>query len=222
MSDFRPHERAYRSEEVLDKVARFRIAMFGCGAVGSNLAILLARMGFIKFLLIDGDRVNLDNLGSQAYRFEHQGRYKADSLQFILGMLFPPYEMPLPKVHHRHLHSVNDMRRALGYRHYAGDVGLVIDSTDNHAARELVTTFCREWELNCLHVGMNGAYGEVSWNENYQVPQDLEDLPDDCAHPFSITLVYRLAALAAESVLAFVADGEKVNYRIRGTEVSNE
>lgn len=219
-----PHERALRTPEVMDKMGRFRLAIVGCGAVGSHLAETLARMGYRNFVLIDHDRVDVDNLGSQAYSVSDQGNTKVDALAYRLHMLIPHTELKhmTVRIHHRFLNS-NEMARRMLYReNLMDDIGVVVDCVDNRAGRMLLHDFCDAVGFNCLHVGFNENYGEVIWNESYIVPADIPEALDDCAHPYSITFILRLVGLAAEALTGFTASGQKDNYIIRGIKVSHE
>jgi hypothetical protein len=60
------------------------IVIIGCGSVGSNAAVSLARLGFKHFVLYDDDRVEAHNITSQAYSAEDIGAYKVDALRDIL------------------------------------------------------------------------------------------------------------------------------------------
>lgn len=54
------------------------IFIIGCGAVGSHIATLLARLGCPKLILVDDDRVSSHNIANQNFVFNDIGRYKAE------------------------------------------------------------------------------------------------------------------------------------------------
>lgn len=56
----------------------------GCGAVGSHIALLAARMGFQRFNLWDADMVEPHNLANQTYDKEHIRMAKVDALASVL------------------------------------------------------------------------------------------------------------------------------------------
>jgi sulfur carrier protein ThiS adenylyltransferase len=58
--------------------------IIGCGAVGSNTALIAARMGWTKFKLWDNDIVENHNLPNQAYALRHIGMNKVDALKELL------------------------------------------------------------------------------------------------------------------------------------------
>ena len=56
------------------------VAVIGCGNIGSNAALQLARMGVSKFILYDHDSVEAHNLSSQHYDLHHIGKLKVEAL----------------------------------------------------------------------------------------------------------------------------------------------
>lgn len=57
------------------------IAIIGCGNIGSNAGMALARLGIKSFILYDHDKIERHNLPSQYYDVAHVGRYKVDMLK---------------------------------------------------------------------------------------------------------------------------------------------
>ena len=81
-------------EEALDAMMRSRhtplvhqrlktskIAICGLGGLGSHIAIMLARSGVGKLILIDFDSVDASNLNRQSYRVNDLGRLKTEALR---------------------------------------------------------------------------------------------------------------------------------------------
>lgn len=71
-----------RQNLILDPAlaAQTHITIAGCGTVGSNAAVQLARAGFKRFHLVDMDIVEPHNLPSQAFGMDKLGQNKAFSL----------------------------------------------------------------------------------------------------------------------------------------------
>ncbi len=65
------------------------LSIIGCGAVGSNTALLAAKMGFTQFQLWDFDQVEDFNLPNQAFNPSHIGRPKVEALQEVLQEFNP-------------------------------------------------------------------------------------------------------------------------------------
>lgn len=79
----------YLSQPQLRALAAVRVGLAGCGGLGSNVALLLARTGVQNFVLIDDDSVDASNLNRQHYMPAHIGRPKVDALAEQLRDLNP-------------------------------------------------------------------------------------------------------------------------------------
>lgn len=64
------------SEELQKRITKAKIGFLGCG-LGSNIALLCARTGFVNFKLADGDSVEKTNLNRQSFFQEDIGKNKA-------------------------------------------------------------------------------------------------------------------------------------------------
>lgn len=56
------------------------VAIIGCGNIGSNAALQLARLGISSFILYDHDVIEAHNLSSQHYDLRHLGKLKVEAL----------------------------------------------------------------------------------------------------------------------------------------------
>ena len=61
------------------------VVIGGAGAVGSQLAITLARIGIGKIIVIDADILEEHNIANQAYTRKHMGMSKVSALKEIIG-----------------------------------------------------------------------------------------------------------------------------------------
>lgn len=57
-----------------------RVAIAGCGGLGSNAAVALARSGVLNFIIADYDKVELSNLNRQCFFREDVGKTKVSAL----------------------------------------------------------------------------------------------------------------------------------------------
>ncbi|HRZ41274.1 MAG TPA: sulfur carrier protein ThiS adenylyltransferase ThiF [Bacteroidales bacterium] len=74
---------------IRSKLAAFTVGIAGCGGLGSNCAVALARVGIGKLVLADFDVVEASNLNRQ-YFFRHQiGQPKTDALQENIRLVDP-------------------------------------------------------------------------------------------------------------------------------------
>lgn len=71
--------RGYLDAELQERVRNCRILIAGCG-IGSQIAVAATRLGFERFTLVDGDRIELHNLNRQAFDFDQVGALKVSAL----------------------------------------------------------------------------------------------------------------------------------------------
>ena len=67
-------------ETIRTKLRGARVAVAGLGGLGSSIALMLARSGVGKLLLVDFDVVDVTNLNRQMYFIRHLGRPKTEAL----------------------------------------------------------------------------------------------------------------------------------------------
>lgn len=66
---------------VYQKLRNSRAAIAGLGGLGSNVAMMLSRMGIGELFIVDYDRVEISNLNRQHYFPKHVGKKKTDALE---------------------------------------------------------------------------------------------------------------------------------------------
>lgn len=196
------HERLFRGQEALDRLGGVAVTICGAGALGSLLADSLARQGFKRLRVIDFDRVEARNVSTQIYGLSDVGSLK---VQVLKAALFRQTGAEVDAVARR-LEEANaaQLLRASG---------LVVDTFDNSASRGVVASEAERMGAPCLHLGMNGGYGEVRWDSGYTVPRDVAG-PDVCDYPLARNLVQLTAAAGAEVLVRFVLTGEKRSYTV--------
>lgn len=192
------HESLMRGEDALKKLAEARITICGLGAIGSNLAESLARQGFAKFFIIDFDRIEEHNIGTQSYNLDEIGMLKTAALSNHLYRI----SKTLPGYTEQKLDKVNAKRLLLGSK-------IIVDSFDNRESRKAVTEFCLKEKLPCLHVGLNESYGECMFNEGYRIPQDRGE--NACNYPLARNIIMLTVAVASETLIDFILTGKKTN-----------
>lgn len=195
------HEKLYRSSEVLEQFRQFPIAICGAGALGANLTENLVRSGFGNLKVIDRDRIEERNLSTQPYYRSDVGAFKAkilaNSLYRAIGVQIQVEPKELTASNVKQLFS---------------KAGLIIDAFDNSIARQIVTDYCLNLNLPCLHVGLSSDYAEVIWNEQYRVPSDVND--DVCDYPLARNLVVLTIGVASEMIMKYIATKEQLSYTI--------
>src|SRR5688500_15211647 len=188
------HEEIYRGADQVAKLGALRIALCGAGALGSNLADNLTRQGLTRLRVIDHDRVEEHNVGTQLYGDSDVGVWKVEALRNRIfratGVEIEPTRKQL---------TADNARGLLK------EVDLVIDTFDNSDSRRVVQDQCRRQSTPCLHAGLAADYCEVIWDEHYRVPADVAG--DICDYPLARNLVLLAVAIASETVMTFALQG---------------
>ena len=87
-------------KEMQEKLRAAKVAVAGLGGLGSNIAVMLARSGIGKLLLVDFDVVDVTNLNRQMYFIPQLGKPKTEALTELLVQInpFTEYETVCIKV----------------------------------------------------------------------------------------------------------------------------
>ena len=177
------------------------IAVFGCGAVGSLLAVNLATPE-IRFILIDDDLVGPENINTSAYLLSHINMPKPRALAETLYRKNKTIGVPV-------ISTMNswDIVERLVTKY---EVDIVLDCFDNDDARWLL---CKMM-IDTLHVGVTASRtGACEWEEIYNLNPDGRARGDNpvCTHDLGRPILQLTAALAAAIVQRFLNDGTKTN-----------
>ena len=184
-------EEMYRGAAVLQKLQSAHITIAGVGTLGSNLADTLTRQGCARLRLIDMDRVEEQNLGTQIYGAGDVGALKVEAAKNIL---FRNVEVEVE--------SFNKELKPQTIKRLVKGTDLVIDALDNRASRQLLFDHCHENNIACLHGGLFEGYGEVVWNDEYRVPDDVPG--DVCDYPLARNLALLVVSILAEETVDFL------------------
>lgn len=198
------HEVLFRGEAV-NKIKDYGYWIGGCGALGSNVAEGLARHGANNFILIDMDRIEPSNLGTQPWYLEEVGLLKADVLAKRL------YRINKSKFY---VFNKKFEESTFNKVKFAKTGTVIIDMFDNWETRKSVKKFYKDNGEACVHAGMSGdGFGQVTWDEEYEIPKiEKKEGVDVCEYPLARNLVLFMATLCIESVVEYVMTGKKANY----------
>lgn len=129
-----------------------RVAIIGCGALGSAQAEALARAGVGKLRIIDRDFVEASNLQRQTMFTE---RDAADRTPKVIAA----------RNHIAHINSdiqvqaeIRDVNHT-NVEHLIEDCEVVLDGTDNFSTRYLINDACVKHQINWIYGAAVGSYG---------------------------------------------------------------
>lgn len=181
-----------------------RILYCGGGALGSH-ALLLGRDLGAELAVIDDDRVETKNLGSQWFVRQMVGKNKATALK---GQMLNFYNVPIRDYPVR-LSSLNIETVFAGF-------DLIVDCFDNAASRRLVQDYVRKHELPCLHGGLapRGEFGAVRWEADFIVDEEDEEGGATCEGEGYLPLISRVSAALVQSVRSWLIDGTMRSWNV--------
>ncbi|MBW8192242.1 HesA/MoeB/ThiF family protein [Neiella marina] len=120
------------------KLSNAKVLIVGLGGLGSPAALYLAAAGVGELHLVDHDTVELSNLQRQIlYRLSDVSEAKVDAAERQLTALNDDLELVL---HEAQINSSNADE-------LVGDVDLVLDCTDNFAARHAINAACHSAQI---------------------------------------------------------------------------
>lgn len=141
-------------EEGQQRLLQSRVALVGCGALGSVIAQTIVRAGFGFVRLIDRDFVDLSNLQRQVLYDESDVEQRlpkvvaaATKLEAINSEIV--IEPVLADVSFENIIEL------------IKDVDLIIDGTDNFEVRFLINDAAVETGIPWIHAGCVGSHGQV-------------------------------------------------------------
>ena len=79
----------YFKDEEKEKIKKTKILIIGCGGLGSNIAIILTRVGHDNIIIVDYDKVEMKNLNRQQFFYNEVGKSKVHSIKERLLMINP-------------------------------------------------------------------------------------------------------------------------------------
>jgi sulfur carrier protein ThiS adenylyltransferase len=78
---------------ILERLRNKSVGIAGCGGLGSNCAVALARIGIGRLVIADFDAVSADNLNRQYYFLEQVGQKKVQALKDNIRRIDPQVEV---------------------------------------------------------------------------------------------------------------------------------
>lgn len=180
----------------LEKLEKAEIGLAGLGGLGSNIAVLLARSGIGKFILVDCDLVDWSNLNRQVYFPRHVGRRKTESLKEIILELNKNAQITCNEINL----SVNNIQGILNH------CGIWIEALDDAKSKAIfVNEACKNAEIVISASGICGIGGEPLTKRKlgnlYIIGDNVSAM--ECFHPYA-PRVTQAAAMMADCVLEYV------------------
>ena len=141
-------------EETQASLQTKKIAIIGCGGLGSSIAYALGSSGIGEIHLVDFDTISVHNIHRQiAFKVGDEGRYKAEVLKDVLQSRAPFV--------HIHAHT-SDFE---AFTHKAIEVDIILDATDNVHTRALIDTYAKIHQIPWVYGSVEAFNGQVCFFE---------------------------------------------------------
>lgn len=160
-------------KEGMERLRAGRIAIVGCGALGSICAMYLAGAGIGELTLCDFDTIDISNLHRQLfYETSDVGRSKAATLAERIKALNPECGIHLTE-------ELITREKALGI---FNECDFVIDATDNPSSKFMTDLVCHELGRAYCIGGVSGFIGQViSWAPGHSRYSEIFSPGDEAA-----------------------------------------
>lgn len=182
------------------------VGIAGCGGLGSNCAVALARLGLGKIILADFDTVDTSNLTRQYYFYEQVGQKKVFALSDNLNYINPfvevkPYDLKLGPKEIQNVFT---------------DCDLIIEAFDLAEMKQMIIETCGEFfpekplivGSGMAGWGKNNSIKTEKIGENLYVCGDgLSEIADD--FPPLAPRVGIVAFMQANTALSILLNDEK-------------
>ena len=132
-----------------EKLAASSVGIAGCGGLGSNAAIALARAGIGRLILADRDLVEESNLNRQSFFLSDVGKVKVEALASMIAAINPGIRLDI----HRTEVSPGNAAELFA------EADLLIEAFDRaESKRWLMEAWCRSFPERPI-VGASGISG---------------------------------------------------------------
>lgn len=179
-----------------------KITIIGLGALGSHVALALRNAGELK--LVDFDKVEQKNILSQFHSKMGLRRNKAQAMaQSLQGQWGLRFDAISNKV------TDDNVTQILG------GSDLVLDCTDNIAARSCIKQFCDTQGIPLLHGAMSadGNFGQIIWTEFFKADGETGD-GATCEDGENLPFHVLMGSLIAQTAKTFLDSGKMLCWQV--------
>lgn len=135
-----------------EKLLNAKVAIVGCGGLGTYVSLLLASAGAGNLRLIDGDSPSESNLNRQFFYSGEEG-FKADIL-----------EKKLKKINEEvNIETVCKFIDEENIFDTVGNCDVIVDCLDSVKARLILNRYSVSQNISLVHGGIDGFYGQATF-----------------------------------------------------------
>lgn len=181
-----------------------KVVIVGVGALGSHV-LLNARNWKVDLKVVDFDHVEQKNTMAQMHTKLSLRKNKAQAIQQAMQGMFG---LKIEAVSNKLTEGNSDQ--------LLGDAGLVIDCTDNIAARQVIQTASAKHGFPCLHGSLSAAgdFARVVWTEHFKPDGEGAEGQATCEDGEQLPFFALAAAHVAQEAQRFLKDGTKRSVQV--------
>ncbi len=170
-----------------------KIAIIGCGGLGSSLALSLGSSGIGEIDLVDFDKVAFHNIHRQiTFSLANENEYKSLVTKKVLQKRFADIKINSFEIDF------------LEYSKKNRNVDLILDATDNLAVRGLIDKFSKSQKTPWIYGSVEEFNGQVCFfdKSNFGAFQITDKTPAGIASP----MVMNIASFQANLAIRYLVD----------------
>lgn len=179
-------------EETQASLQDKKIAIIGCGGLGSSLAYALGSSGIGEIHLVDFDDVSVHNIHRQiAFKVGDEGKFKANVVKEVIEN-----RCPFVKV-------FAHIGRLETFTCKGIEVDLILDATDNLPSRVLIDQYAKSQHTPWIYGSVEAFNGQVCFfdKSSFGAFKISDKKPSGIAAP----IVMHIASLQANLALRYLA-----------------
>ena len=180
-----------------------KIAIIGCGGLGSSLALSLGSSGIGEIDLIDFDKVALHNIHRQiTFSLKDEDRYKSIVTKEILQNRFAKVKIDSFEIDFKQYMLKNRK------------VDLILDATDNLSVRVLIDNFAKSINIPWIYGSVEEFNGQVCFfdKSNFDSFQITDKTPAGVATPMVMNIASFQSNLAIRYLVGLPIKKDKLYY----------
>ena len=178
-------------KEKQDLLQEKKIAIIGCGGLGSSLALALGSSGIGTIYCIDFDKIEIHNIHRQiAFNTEDEGSYKCEVVSKLITKRSP---------------YVKAISKNMDFEEFSKqeiELDLIIDATDNLKVRAKIDKYAKKQNLPWIYGSVEEFNGQVCMFEesDFSAFRINDKTPEGIAAP----IVMHIASLQANLALRYL------------------
>lgn len=191
MSDYFLRQIQLWGEDAQNNLQNKKIAIIGCGGLGSSLSMALGTSGIGTIYLVDFDTVTLHNIHRQiAFKVEDVNKPKAELIAKLLEQKCP-FVKAIPKVMYFDEFTKENIK-----------VDLIIDAMDNLPTRKAIGEYAKKCNTPWIYGSVEEFHGQVCFFDkaNFDAFKITDRKPGGIAAP----IIMQVASLQANLAIRYL------------------